>query len=232
MHQRTGLAHDALRVFWVDGKSIFAAGHGIAVVLVHQLHASQCFPVSGGVGVSVYQLVENPFRVFELTQSEQRASHQFLEVAAVVALAPHHPFVGLVVDAVVYVQVGAVFDEVLIFVSVYRHFVVAQIAVGLIDVPFCYHDLCLQIVVVRVVVIGYPVGIFASLFEVVAHQGLSRHENVGQRGVRIQLKRIINNVQRLVFLAVLIVVIGNVYKVVSIHEGLFASLHGCLVTIQ
>ena len=153
--QRIGFAGQSFRVVRVNGYGIFRTRDGVRIVLFHKLGRGQRIPVVLRVGVAVYEFVEQPLRVLVLTQSEQGAGHEFLEVRTVIALGAHHPLVGLVADAVVNIQVGAVLDEVLILVGVYRHAVVAQVAVAFVNLALGYQHLSSEVVVVRVVLLLY-----------------------------------------------------------------------------
>ena len=130
--QSVGLGQQSFGVVRVDGNGVFAAGHRLPVVLLHELRVGQRVPVALLEGVVVNQLVEDALRVVILPHSEERAPHQFLEVVAVLGLGPHHPFHRLLVRTVVVVEVDHVEHVVLHLLGRALLILLAQVFVGLV----------------------------------------------------------------------------------------------------
>ena len=209
--QSAGFLTERIGVFRVDGNGKFRTGDGIGVILVHQLCGGQCIPVLLGVGVMVDEFVEDALGVFVLTQSEECASHEFLEVVAFIASRAHHPFIGFLALTVVNIEIGAVAHVVLVFVGFYMLAIFAQIFVGLLDVAFGNHDFRQQIVVVGVVSTLNLVGIEFRLGVVFLSQGLAGFEDVGQCGARIELEGVVDGLLGFVVVALPRVVVGEVH---------------------
>ena len=97
---------------------------------------------------------------------------------------------------------------------------------------FGNQDFRCQVVVVRIILVANGFSIVACQFVVAHHQRLACFEDVGQCGVRIYIQGTFYSLGGLVTLAVVVVVVGQVDKVVGIHKGLLSCLECCLVALE
>ena len=118
------------------------------------------------------------------------------------------------------------------FVSWNRTPIFHQVVVGFIHLAGSDFDFRYQVVIVRVVAFADVVSVGQCSLEVILHQGLASLEDIGQRGVRVELQGVVNGLCGLVAIANEIVVVGYIDKVVNIHEREASAFCRSLVAVK
>ena len=168
--------------------------------------------------VTVDQFVEQTLGVIVFPQTKECAGHQLLEVIGILLTGAHHPLHGLVVDAIVGVDVGHVKHVVLIFVGRDILQLLTQERVGLVDLVLGQENLCMAVDILRRLTLHHAVQILLGCFDVA---GMQRFVNLVvqyRQRVRIGLHGTIDSSLRFVVALFRQVVFSDVNQVVGVHQ--------------